>query len=131
MSVDHRTGVMVWCVTGPLRPRQGGFKDVGYYIAEGYEGLITESRCEIKIGMRYFFPPEMCMLQWRHSGLVNYLSRTGKELQVRAEGLCSRSDGGCPSYVVGPVQRPLRRYGLVAWSRRPGRSWYLDSFNPL
>jgi uncharacterized Fe-S cluster-containing protein len=87
MNVDKRTGVIVWCVTGPLNPRQKGFKDLGYYIAEGYEGLIDEARCEIKIGMRYFFQPRMCMLQWRHSGLVNYLNRTATGYQVRVEGL--------------------------------------------
>ena len=87
MNVDRRTGVIVWCVTGPLGPRQNGFKDLGYYIAEGYEGLITEARTEIKIGMRYYFQPRMCMLQWRHSGLVNYVNRTPKALQVRVEGL--------------------------------------------
>ncbi len=78
---------VVWCVTGPLNPRQKGFKDLGYYIAEGYEGLIHETRCEIKIGMRYFFQPQMCMLQWRHSGLVNFLNRTATGFQVRVEGL--------------------------------------------
>lgn len=87
MDVDKRTGVIVWCVTGPLNPRQKGFKDLGYYIAEGYEGLINEARCEIKIGLRYFFQPRMCMLQWRHSGLVNYLNRTATGYQVRVEGL--------------------------------------------
>ncbi|MCE5207247.1 MAG: Fe-S cluster protein [Chloroflexi bacterium] len=87
MSVDKRTGVIVWCVTGPLNPRQKGFKDLGYYIAEGYEGLVNEARCEIKIGMRYFFQPQMCMLQWRHSGLVNFLNRTPTGFQVRVEGL--------------------------------------------
>jgi len=87
MDVDARTGVIVWCVTGPLRTRQQGFKDLGYYIAEGYEGLITRSRVEPKIGMRYFFQPRMCMLQWRHSGLVNYLNRTPAGWQVRLEGL--------------------------------------------
>jgi uncharacterized Fe-S cluster-containing protein len=87
MQVDQRTGVIVWCVTGPLRPRQQGFKDLGYYIAEGYEGLIQRTRCEVRIGMRYFFQPRMCMLQWRHSGLVNYLNRTPTGLQVRVEGL--------------------------------------------
>ncbi len=87
MQVDHRTGVIVWCVTGPLRPRQQGFKDLGYYIAEGYEGLIERARCEIKIGMRYFFQPHRCMLQWRHSGLVNYMNRTPHGLQVRVVGL--------------------------------------------
>lgn len=87
MDVDARTGVITWCVTGPLNPRQKGFKDLGYYIAEGYEGLITQTRTPIKIGMRYFFQPRMCMLQWRHSGLVNYLNRTPTGLQVRVEGL--------------------------------------------
>jgi uncharacterized Fe-S cluster-containing protein len=87
MDVDARTGVLTWCVTGPLNPRQNGFKDLGYYIAEGYEGLITQARTPIKIGMRYFFQPRMCMLQWRHSGLVNYLNRTPTGLQVRVEGL--------------------------------------------
>lgn len=86
-QVDARTGVIVWCVTGPLRPRAEGFKDLGYYSAEGYEGLVRRTRCELRIGMRYFFQPAMCMLQWRHSGLVNYLNRTGDAMQVRVEGL--------------------------------------------
>jgi hypothetical protein len=85
--VDQRTGVMSWCVTGPLGPRQKGYKDLGYYIAEGYEGLVHESQHDLKIGMRYFFQPRMCMLQWRHSGLLNYLSRNGNHWQVRLEGL--------------------------------------------
>ncbi len=87
MNVDARTGVIVWCVTGPLQPRQQGYKDLGYYIAEGYEGLASEPRCEIQIGMRYYFQPRMCMLQWRHSGLVNYLNRSADGLQIRVEGL--------------------------------------------
>jgi uncharacterized Fe-S cluster-containing protein len=86
-DVDKRTGVIVWCVTGPLHPRQKGYKDLGYYIAEGYEGLITEARTDPKIGMRYYFQPRMCMLQWRHSGLVNYLNRVPQGWQVRLEGL--------------------------------------------
>lgn len=87
MDVDPRTGVITWCVTGPLRPRQHGFKDLGYYIAEGYEGIVIETRSELKIGLRYFFQPQMCMLQWRHSGLLNYLNRTPAGFQVRVEGL--------------------------------------------
>jgi uncharacterized Fe-S cluster-containing protein len=86
-QVDMRTGVIVWCVTGPLGPRQHGFKDLGYYIAEGYEGLVKDTRSELKVGMRYFFQPKMCMLQWRHSGLLNYLNRVGDQYQVRLEGL--------------------------------------------
>ncbi|MHC9538708.1 MAG: (Fe-S)-binding protein [Vulcanimicrobiota bacterium] len=87
MKVEKNQGVVVWCVTGPLQPRSEGFKDMGYYSAEAYEGLIKEARCEIKIGMRYYFQPRMCMLQWRHSGLVNYINRTPEGLQVRLEGL--------------------------------------------
>jgi len=86
-SVDQRTGVITWCITGPLTPRMSGFKDMGYYIAEAYDGLIHETRCEIKLGMRYFFQPRLCMLQWRHSGLVNYINRTADGYQVRLEGL--------------------------------------------
>jgi uncharacterized Fe-S cluster-containing protein len=87
MEVDARTGVIVWCVTGPLGPRQNGYKDLGYYIAEGYEGLVYEARCELKFGIRYYFQPKMCMLQWRHSGLINYLNRNQGHYQVRVEGL--------------------------------------------
>jgi len=87
VEVDQRTGVLTWCVTGPLQPRQHGCKDLGYYIAEGYEGRVRQARCEIRIGMRYFFQPRMCMLQWRHSGLVNYVNRSPDGLDVRLEGL--------------------------------------------
>ncbi|MGD0137381.1 MAG: (Fe-S)-binding protein [Tepidisphaeraceae bacterium] len=86
-EVDRRTGVIAWCVTGPLKPRESGFKDLGYYVAEAYEGLVTESRTELRIGARYFFQPRMCMLQWRHSGLINYLNRTPQGMQIRIEGL--------------------------------------------
>jgi uncharacterized Fe-S cluster-containing protein len=86
-DVDPRTGVLTWCVTGPLRTRQEGFKDMGYYIAEGYEGIVTTSRVELKVGMRHYFQPRMCMLQWRHSGLINFVNRTPEGVQVRLEGL--------------------------------------------
>ncbi len=87
MDVDQRTGVMTWCVTGPLKTREGKFKDLGYYIAEGYEGMVNLSRVDPKVGMRYYFQPRMCMLQWRHSGLVNYINRTPDGIQIRLEGL--------------------------------------------
>jgi uncharacterized Fe-S cluster-containing protein len=87
MNVDSRTGVIDWCVTGPLRVRQEGFKDLGYYIAEAYDGLIRHARTDVRIGCRYFFQPRMCMLQWRHSGLVNFMNKTKDGLQVRLEGL--------------------------------------------
>ncbi len=89
VEVDHRTGVMTWCVTGPLNPRANGYKDLGYYIAEGYEGMVTETRPEVtlRIGQRHYFQPRMCMLQWRHSGLINYMNQTRDGIQIRVEGL--------------------------------------------
>jgi uncharacterized Fe-S cluster-containing protein len=86
-SVDMFTGAIVWCVTGPLHPRQHGFKDIGYYSAQAYEGLINKTRIEVEIGRRYWFQPRMCMMQWRHSGLVNFINRGPDGLQVRIEGL--------------------------------------------
>lgn len=91
VEVDKRTGVIVWCVTGPLGPRTKGFKDIGYYSAEAYEGIVERSRVEMKIGMRYWFMPRKCMLQWRHSGLINFINRSktpeGLQTQIRIEGL--------------------------------------------
>lgn len=86
-SVEPRTGVITWCVTGPLVPRERGCKDIGYYIAEAYEGLVTRARGDLRVGMRYYFQPRLCMLQWRHSGLLNYLNRVADGWQVRLEGL--------------------------------------------
>ncbi|MGD0998181.1 MAG: (Fe-S)-binding protein [Thermoleophilia bacterium] len=86
-SVDKFTGAIVWCVTGPLHPRQHGFKDIAYYSAQAYEGLINKARTDVEIGRRYWFQPRMCMMQWRHSGLVNFLNRGPDGLQVRIEGL--------------------------------------------
>lgn len=87
-DTDPRNGVINWCVTGPLRPRSEGFIDIGYYVAQGYEGLIRESKEEIRLGTRYWFLPRRCMLQWRHSGLVNAVTRLKDGgFKVRIEGL--------------------------------------------
>ncbi len=85
--VEPRTGVITWCVTGPLGPRANGYKDLGYYIAEAYEGLVHDTRQPLRIGVRYYFQPRMCMLQWRHSGLINYINRTPNAWRIRLEGL--------------------------------------------
>ena len=87
-DVDARNGVMNWYVTGPLKPRSEGFIDIGYYVSQAYEGIIKESREEIKLGMRYWFLPRRCMLQWRHSGLVNAVTKMRDgSVKVRIEGL--------------------------------------------
>ncbi len=87
-DVDPRNGVINWFVTGPLRPRSEGFIDIGYYVAQGYEGLIKEAKSEIKLGRRYWFMPRRCMLQWRHSGLVNaVVKQKDGSYKVRVEGL--------------------------------------------
>lgn len=87
-DVDPRNGVIEWFVTGPLRPRNEGFIDVGYYVAQGYDGIIKESKKEIKLGLRYWFMPRRCMLQWRHSGLVNAVTKLKDgSYKVRIEGL--------------------------------------------
>lgn len=87
MDVDQKTGIIVWCVTGPLQPRLKGFKDLGYYAAEAYEGIVKDTKKELKVGMRFWFLPRRCMLQWRHSGLVNFIAHTKDGLRVRIEGL--------------------------------------------
>lgn len=87
-DVDPRNGVINWNVTGPLRPRSEGFVDIGYYVSQAYEGIIKESKEEIKLGCRYWFLPRRCMLQWRHSGLVNAVTRMKDgSYKVRIEGL--------------------------------------------
>jgi uncharacterized Fe-S cluster-containing protein len=87
-SVDARNGVIYWNVTGPLRPRSEGFVDIGYYVSQAYEGIIKESKAEIQLGVRYWFLPRRCMLQWRHSGLVNAVTKLKDgSYKVRIEGL--------------------------------------------
>jgi len=87
-SVDARNGVIYWNVIGPLRPRSEGFVDIGYYVSQAYEGIIKESKAEIQLGVRYWFLPRRCMLQWRHSGLVNAVTKLKDgSYKVRIEGL--------------------------------------------
>jgi len=87
MEVDQVNGLITWCVTGPLGPRSQEYKDIGYYAAEAYEGAIKSTNKELKIGMRYWFLPRRCMLQWRHSGLINFINKRNNIFQVRIEGL--------------------------------------------
>ncbi|WP_048198220.1 (Fe-S)-binding protein [Methanocella arvoryzae] len=87
MDVDPRTGVIVWCVTGPLASRGKPVKNLGYYSAQAYEGIVKDPGIELQIGMRYWYLPRRCMLQWRHSGMVIFMSRTKEGVRVRIEGI--------------------------------------------
>jgi len=86
-DVDPKTGVITWCVTGPLMNRGKPIKDIGYYSAQAYEGIVRESAVELKIGMRYWYLPRRCMLQWRHSGVVIFMNKVPEGVRVRIEGI--------------------------------------------
>jgi uncharacterized Fe-S cluster-containing protein len=86
-DVDQKTGVITWCVTGPLMNRGKPIKDIGYYSAQAYEGIVKDTAVELKIGMRYWYLPRRCMLQWRHSGTVIYMNRVKEGTRVRIEGI--------------------------------------------
>ncbi len=86
-DVDPRTGVIVWCVTGPLTSRGKPTKDLGYYSAQAYEGIVKSTKKELRIGMRYWYLPHRCMLQWRHSGMVIFINNTKEGVRVRIEGI--------------------------------------------
>ena len=59
-----------------------------FFGTEDYEGIIKDSKEEIKLGRRYWFLPRRCMLQWRHSGLVNAVTKIKDgSYKVRIEGL--------------------------------------------
>lgn len=83
---DYFNGLIVWCVVGPLQARERGIS-IGCYTPVAYEGIVKNSRVELQIGRRYNFLPRYCMLQSRHSGLVNMISRTKDGDRVRLEGI--------------------------------------------
>lgn len=83
---DYLNGIIVWCIVGPLAARERG-REIGHYQIIAYEGIVRHSREELQIGQRYFFLPRMCMLQSRHSGLVNALARRENGMRVRVEGI--------------------------------------------
>jgi uncharacterized protein len=83
---DYFNGTVVWCIVGPMLARERGI-NIGYYNTTAYEGLVTTKKEELQIGIRYYFLPRSCMLQWRHCGLVNSIGKNKDGLRVRIEGL--------------------------------------------
>jgi uncharacterized Fe-S cluster-containing protein len=83
---DYLNGVIVWCIVGPMAARERG-REIGHYQIVAYEGIVRHARQELQIGQRYFFLPRLCMLQSRHSGLVNALAKRDDGMRVRVEGI--------------------------------------------
>lgn len=83
---DYLNGVIVWCIVGPMAARERG-REIGHYQIIAYEGMVRHARQELQIGQRYFFLPRLCMLQSRHSGLVNALAKRDDGMRVRVEGI--------------------------------------------
>jgi uncharacterized Fe-S cluster-containing protein len=83
---DYLNGSVEWCIVGPQLARQRG-KNIGLYSIIAYEGIVTESKTKLEFGRRYFFLPRYCVLQARHSGLINTLAKRGDGYHVRLEGI--------------------------------------------
>jgi uncharacterized protein len=81
-------GTLCWCVVGPMAARTAANTvEVGLYNPLAYEGLVRFSQVELQLGRRYFFLPQTCMLQSRHSGVVAALARHAEGMRVRFEGI--------------------------------------------
>jgi uncharacterized protein len=83
---DYFNGVVTWCIVGPMLARQRGI-NIGYYNTTAYEGIVKHAKAELQIGVRYYFQPRYCMLQWRHCGLINQMAKAKEGYRVRIEGL--------------------------------------------
>jgi uncharacterized Fe-S cluster-containing protein len=83
---DVFNGLIVWCVVGPLGSRETA-TEIGIYTPVAYEGIVHRTRVDIAIGRRYFFLPQTCMLQSRHSGVATAAAKRGDAVRVRLEGI--------------------------------------------
>jgi uncharacterized Fe-S cluster-containing protein len=83
---DVFNGLIVWCVVGPLAARETAI-DIGIYTPVAYEGIVHRTRADMAIGRRYFFLPQTCMLQSRHSGVATAVAKRGDAVRVRLEGI--------------------------------------------
>ena len=83
---DYFNGALVWCITGPMAARERGI-EIGFYHILAYEGMVRQSRKILELGRRFDFLPRYCMLQARHSGLINMMFKTEHGYHVRLEGI--------------------------------------------
>jgi len=61
--------------------------EIGYYHILAYEGMVRQMKTELQLGRRHDFLPRYCMLQARHSGLINTMTKTTDGYRVRLEGI--------------------------------------------
>ena len=87
MKIDKKSCLINWCIVGPLEARKNPLIDIGNYSIIGFNGIIKDSKVDLKIGMRHHFMPRRCMIQWRHSGLITAITNTEKGKIVRIEGI--------------------------------------------
>jgi len=83
---DYFNGTIVWCIVGPVPARERGI-NIGDYTPTAYEGIVRHAKERLQVGRRYYFLPRYCMLQSRHSGLVNIIAKRDDGIRVRAEGI--------------------------------------------
>ena len=83
---DYFNGAVVWCITGMMDARERGI-EIGYYHILAYEGMVRQARVGLEFGRRYDFLPRYCMLQARHSGLINTIKKSADGYRVRLEGI--------------------------------------------
>jgi hypothetical protein len=83
---DRLNAALTWCVVGPAAARERGI-EIGYYNIIAYEGVVRHADKPLEFGKRYFFLPRYCMLQVRHSGLINYIAKMDGYYHVRLEGI--------------------------------------------
>ena len=84
---DYFNGTITWCIVGPLHARQNKSTNIGYYTPIAFQGIVKFTRKELTIGMRYYFLPRYCMSQWRHSGIINQITKTSDGTRIRIEGI--------------------------------------------
>ena len=84
---DVFNGLITWCVVGPLAAREHDSIEIGLYTPVAYIGIVKHTRVPLEIGRRYHFLPGLCMLQSRHSGVINEIARRPDGARVRLEGI--------------------------------------------
>lgn len=88
LKAEYNTGLITGHVTGPKEVREGKpYHDFGSYHMIGFEGIATQIKREPSFGNRVMFLPGFCMMNVAHTGLVNFMVKTGNRIEVRIENI--------------------------------------------